>query len=116
MRVDIATSGGIQQPEYPGSRGGYTTPPRTQQSQHKNRTNNAPGLCPWRIMEIMNVPCHNGKTMHCKRPDCTLGHAITTATDVTTKVTATDVANYPMADSMKETLRTAIRKIAPTWA
>lgn len=110
MRVDVATSGGIQQPEYPGSQG-YTTPTRTQQTQHKNRT----GLCPWRIMQVMKVPCHNGTPMHCKRPDCTLDHSITTTTDVTTRVTATDVANYSMDDSMKETLRAAIRKIAPAW-
>ena len=115
MRVDIGTGGRIQQPEYPGSRGQFTTPTRTQQSQNKTRTPTAQGFCPWRVMELMGVPCHNGTTMYCKRPECTMNHAIATATEVTTKVTSADVANYPAVKGMKETLRVAIRKVASTW-
>ena len=66
-------------------------------------------------MEVMQVTSNNNTVYHCKRPDCKGDHAITTQAEVTTRVTATDIANYPMADSMKELLRVAIRKIAPSW-
>ena len=112
MRVDMTTSGGMQEQEYPGSQG-YTTPTR-KHTQH-NLSQSKTGLFPWRVMEVMQVTSNNNTVFHCKRPDCKMDHAITTPAEVTTRVTAPDVANYPMADSMKELLRAAIRKIAPSW-
>ena len=112
MRVDMTATGGMQAQDYPGAQG-YTTPTRTH-TQH-NPTQATKGLCPWRVMEVMQIMGHNNTVYQCKRQDCKGDHAIATQVDVTTKVTATDVANFPMADSLKESLRLAIRKIAPSW-
>ena len=112
MRVDMTATGGMQAQEYPGAQG-YSTPTRTH-TPH-NPTQATKGLCPWRVMEVMQVMGHNNTVYQCKRQDCKGDHAIATQVDVTTKVTAADVANFPLAESLKESLRLAIRKIAPSW-
>ena len=44
-----------------------------------------------------------------------MNHAITSAAEVTQQVKGQEVANYAIADSTKDALRTALRATDPTW-
>jgi hypothetical protein len=67
-------------------------------------------------MEVMGIKTNSGSGMTCRKAaSCMMNHAITSAAEVTQHVKGQDVANYAIADSTKDALRTALRATDPTW-
>ena len=113
VRLDVGRGELIDQAAYPGSP--WATPPPAVK-QKRTQQGASHGFCPWRVMEIMGITTNSGSVMTCRKAaSCTMNHAIASAAEVTQHVKGQDVANYAIADSTKDELRTALRAADPTW-
>ena len=115
VRLDVGRGEHVDQEDYPRSSPWATPPPATKTKRTQQDANQ--GFCPWRVMEVMGIKTNSGSVMTCRKAaSCTMNHAVTSVTEVTQQVKGQEVANYAIADSTKDALRTALRATDPTWA
>ena len=114
VRLDVGRGEHVDQEDYPRSSPWATPPPALKAKRAQQDANQ--GFCPWRVMEVMGIKTNSGSVMTCRKAaSCTMNHAVTSAAEVTQQVKGQEVANYAIADSTKDALRTALRANDPTW-